>query len=218
MSQIDQVHFAGNPDPVCPCVLLLDTSTSMHGASITALNEGLRTFYQDVQSDDLAHRRVEVAVITFGNGGVQMLQNFTKIARAEIPTLTAGGNTPMGTAIGQALDIVKERKSILGKGGIPYYRPWMVLITDGAPTDDWQAAAERVRQEESAGGLSFFAIGVGEADMETLAKIAVRQPLKLHGLSFKEFFLWLSASQKRVSASQPGEQVPLPPPKGWAMV
>ncbi|MGN6627624.1 MAG: hypothetical protein ACTHLN_13480, partial [Tepidisphaeraceae bacterium] len=33
--------FAENPEPRCPCVLLLDTSQSMFGQPIQELNEGL---------------------------------------------------------------------------------------------------------------------------------------------------------------------------------
>ena len=32
------VEFAENPEPRCPCVLLLDTSASMTGTPIQALN------------------------------------------------------------------------------------------------------------------------------------------------------------------------------------
>jgi uncharacterized protein YegL len=218
MSQLDDTEFADNPEPVCPCVLLLDTSASMSGTPISALNDGLKVFQQDIQEDDLARRRVEVAVVTFGNGGVQVVRPFDKVSEFKAPTLSAGGNTPMGAAIIETLNLLHERKQALKENGIVYYRPWAFLITDGAPTDNWQAAAERVHSEEQANGLAFFAVGVGEADMNILAQIAVRGPLKLQGLKFTELFRWLSASQKRVSASKPEEKVPLPFPEGWAVV
>ncbi len=93
MSRLDNaVEFADNPDPRCPCVLLLDTSGSMSGAPIDALNEGLRTFQADIQEDALARRRVEVAVITFG-GVVQTVQDFAIAGDFVAPTLTASGGT-----------------------------------------------------------------------------------------------------------------------------
>src|SRR3954466_2778331 len=58
--------FADNPEPRCPCVLLLDTSGSMSGRPIQELSEGIRTFKQELLSDPLATKRVEVAVVTFG--------------------------------------------------------------------------------------------------------------------------------------------------------
>src|SRR5881398_3605194 len=59
-------NFADNPEPRCPCVLLLDTSGSMGGLPIAQLNEGVRTFKQELMRDPLAAKRVEVAVVTFG--------------------------------------------------------------------------------------------------------------------------------------------------------
>jgi uncharacterized protein YegL len=218
MNRLDAaVEFAANPDPRCPCVLLLDTSYSMSGGPIGALNDGLHAFEQDIRDDPLASRRVEIAVVTFGNGGVRTVQEFTVAGNLEAPTLTAGGDTPMGAAINRALDLIRERKNVYKANGIAYYRPWAFMITDGAPTDAWQSAAQRVKAEEAANGVAFFAVGVNNANIEQLAQIAVRQPVKLDGLRFRELFLWLSQSQKRVSASQPGEQASLPP-IGWGSV
>jgi uncharacterized protein YegL len=91
------------------------------------------------------------------------------------------------------------------------------MISDGAPTDEWKTAAHAVRGEEAARGVSFFAIGVGSANMQTLSEISVRQPMKLDGLNFVELFVWISQSQKRVSANKVGEQTPLPA-VNWAAV
>src|SRR6478609_8018071 len=61
-----EVDFALNPEPRCPCLLLLDVSGSMSGGPIRELNAGLRAFKEDLTSDDLAAKRVEVGIITFG--------------------------------------------------------------------------------------------------------------------------------------------------------
>ncbi len=218
MADLDStVEFATNPDPRCPCVLLLDISYSMTGAAIDGLNEGLRTFQNDISNDPLAQRRVEVAVVTFGNGGVQMVQDFVTAGQFMPPTLVADGATPMGEAIHLALDMVSNRKLAYKTNGIPYYRPWIFMITDGAPTDEWQAAAKRVHAEESTNSLVFFAVGVAGADLQKLSQISVRAPLHLKALNFNELFVWLSQSQKRVSSSKVGEQVALPP-VGWGAV
>src|SRR5437879_1507628 len=70
-----ELKFPDN-DPRYPCVLILDTSASMKGAPIDALNEGLSTFQEEIRKDDLAQRRVESAIVTFGNGEVQIVQDF----------------------------------------------------------------------------------------------------------------------------------------------
>ena len=53
-THLDHIEFAENPDPRCPCVLLLDVSASMQGESIAALNEGLKAFQREVSGDTIA--------------------------------------------------------------------------------------------------------------------------------------------------------------------
>lgn len=205
-------EFATNPDPRCACVLLLDTSVSMNGLPMDALNNGLKTFQLEIQDDDLASRRVEIAIVTFGKGGCKTLQQFTSAREFIAPTLEAGGSTPMGEAINMALDLVKERKAVYREQGVLYYQPWIFMITDGAPNPDspWREAAQRVQAEMNTKALTFFGVGVADADMEILSEITPRI-LKLERLEFSRLFVWLSQSQKRVSSSKVGEQTPLPP-------
>ncbi len=201
-------EFAINPDPRCACVLLLDTSGSMAGAAIEELNAGLRAFQKDIQEDSLAKRRLEIAIVTFG-GVVRTVQDWVSAGLFQAPTLEPQGGTPMGQAVAQGVQMVRARKEEYKAAGISYYQPWVFLITDGSPTDEWRSAAEMVRQETARRGLNFFAIGVNSADMETLKSFTDRT-LKLNGLSFRELFLWLSQSQKGISRSKTEEQTALP--------
>ncbi|MEM7734270.1 MAG: VWA domain-containing protein [Deinococcota bacterium] len=218
-NELVHVQFADNPDPRVPCLLLLDTSHSMAGEAIAALNEGLQTFKRDIMQDALARRRVEVAIISFGNRGVNLVQDFVTVDDFEPPVLTAGGSTPLGQALEDGLALLRTRKDVYNQAGVQYYRPWVFLITDGAPTDAWQQQAAQIQQEEATRGLSFFCVGVERADMTTLAQIASdkRPPLKLKGLAFNELFLWLSQSHQRVSHSRIGDQVATPA-IGWGSV
>lgn len=225
MSFSDQVpfvspEFVDNPEPRCPCLLLLDTSGSMNGRPIDELNAGLRTFKEDLTADAMAMQRVEVALMTFGP--VRVLSDFQTVDAFEPPTLAPTGDTPLGAAIMQGLDLLETRKATYRHAGVAYYRPWVFLVTDGAPTDPWQAAAERVRAGDSDArkSFSFFAVAVDGADMGTLGKICSpnRPPVRLKGLSFREMFTWLSSSLGGVAKSQPGQLVALPPPSGWSAV
>src|SRR5712692_2280463 len=208
--------FADNPEPRCPCLLLLDISGSMSGAPISELNAGLVTFKDELAADSLAMKRVEVAVVTFGP--VKVESSFHTAPSFFPPHLQASGDTPMGVAIKQSLDMIKQRKEEYRANGISFYRPWIFLITDGAPTDEWQSAAAMVREGEASQSFAFFAVGVQGANMDILKQISVREPLKLQGLKFRELFQWLSNSMKSVSQSTPGTAVPLPPPSGWSEV
>ena len=208
------LEFADNPEPRCPCILLLDTSGSMRGERIAALNAGLRTFREEVCKDALARRRVEVAVIAFG-GDVRVVQDFVTVEDFRPPLLQPAGLTPMARAIQQALDLLDVRKGQYKTNGVSYYRPWVFLITDGAPEGEPEAvireAGRRVRAEETAKRVAFFAVGVEGADMAQLTELSPRPPLKLQGLRFVDLFVWLSRSAQQVAHSRVGDQVALPP-------
>ncbi|CDM94986.1 Tellurite resistance, TerY, von Willebrand factor type A domain protein [Limnospira indica PCC 8005] len=216
----EAVEFAENPEPRCPCVLLLDTSASMQGEPLDGLNAGLMTFRENLIKDELAKKRVEIALITFDNQ-VKIIQDFVTADRFEPPLLNAQGQTYMGTAIGEALDMIASRKAEYRNNGITYYRPWVFMITDGEPQGEsdriTEQAIKRIRDEEANKQVAFFAVGVEGANMERLGEIAQRTPLKLKGLDFREMFIWLSASMQTVSHSKVDEQVALPPP-GWGTV
>ena len=216
----DRVELdTSNPEPRCPCVLLLDTSGSMGGNPITELNAGLQVFKQSLCADDLTMLRVEVAVITFG-GAVDIVQDFVTADQFQPPHLSVQGDTPMGSAINVALDHLDARKQNYQRSGLGYFRPWVFLITDGAPTDGdlWRTAAQRVHKEEAAKKVAFFAVGVEGADVNVLKQISQRQPVSLRGLNFREMFVWLSNSLIKVSHSEPDAEIPLQSPLGWGKV
>lgn len=212
-------EFVDNPEPRCPCLLLLDVSGSMRGDPVRELNEGLALFRDELYADSLAAKRVEVGIVTFGP--VQVVNDFTGVQNWTTPTLTSQGDTPMGAAIEQGLALLRDRKNLYRANGISYYRPWVFLITDGGPTDHWKNAASQVHQGEAEKAFSFFAIGVQGANMDILAQIATRTPLSLKELRFRDLFAWLSSSLSSVSQSNPGDTVPLAnpvTPDGWASV
>jgi uncharacterized protein YegL len=191
----------------------------MRGKPIDELNAGIRQLRDELFADDMAQKRVEVAIIGFGP--VQTLTDFQTPDVFQPPTLAASGDTPIGAAIEAGLNLLDQRKQTYRNNGVTYYRPWVFLITDGGPTDYWQAAAERVKQGEAANHFSFFAVGVEGARMDILAQITSREPLKLQELRFRDLFKWLSNSLTAVSKSQVGTQVALEnptAPNGWGAV
>ncbi|WFU50728.1 vWA domain-containing protein [Sinorhizobium terangae] len=212
-------EFVDNPEPRCPCLLVLDVSGSMRGAPIKELNEGLVQFKDELYADSLAAKRVEVGLVTFGP--VTVVNDLQGVQSWLVPSLESQGDTPMGRAIEEGLQMLRDRKNSYRQNGISYYRPWVFLITDGAPTDAWQSAANAVKTGEAEKAFSFFAVGVQGANMEILSQISARQPLALKELRFRDLFSWLSSSLSSVSQSNPGDAVPLSnptTPQGWASI
>lgn len=215
------VQFADNPEPRCPCLLLLDTSGSMQGKPLNQLNQALKAFKEELAKDALASKRVEIAAISFGP--VKVESDFQPIDQFCPKELNAGNLTPMGDAICQGIELLEARKNTYRQNGIAYFRPWIFLITDGQPTDEWTSAKERIHEGEKHKKFSFFPVGVEGADMEILRALSVRKPLKLKGLRFVELFQWLSSSLSQISHSQPGQigKVSLQVPygdDGWAEI
>lgn len=227
MGLVDQVEIGNPTQPHCATVLLLDVSGSMDGEKIAQLNKALVGFKEETIKDDLARKRVDLAVVAFG-GSVHLVQDFCSIEQFEPPVLSAGGGTPLGAAVLKAADMLEERKQQYKQQGIDYYRPWIFMITDGEPTDmepgdpTWNQVVARVRSGEAEKKFLFFAVAVEPADLGTLALIAAlnRPPVKLIGSKFAEMFSWLSKSQAKVSSSKISDNVQLENPvaAGWSEV
>ena len=209
-----------NPSPRCACMLVLDVSHSMEGQKIAELNEGVRQFIHEVKKDDFAKYSVELGVITFG-GDVDTIIDFGPLEQITWEDLSVNGNTPMGKAVNAAIDSLEKRKQEYRESGNSYYQPWLVLMTDGAPTDVYQEAAEKLQQQALEKKIVVFGIGIGsDCDLDVLAEFCPenRPPAKLDRLKFKNFFEWLSQSMSMVSQSTPGTETNLPSIDGWGSV
>jgi uncharacterized protein YegL len=163
-------EFADNPENRCAVLLLLDNSGSMSGAPIQQLNEGLELFGNEVSQDALAAKRVEVAIVTFGPVKIEM--DFTGMQAFYPPRLEVAGQTPMGAAIEQGIQLLNVRKQIYKSNGISYYRPWIFMITDGSATDSVTRARELIHEGEKSKSFMFFAVGVEGADFEKLKHLS----------------------------------------------
>mgnify|MGYP001690982167 CR=1 FL=1 len=115
----------------------------------------------------------------------------------------------MGEDINLALDLLEKRKQEYKDKGVDYYKPWLILMTDGVPNGDVTElncaichTAKLVNQKK----LTVFPIVMGnESNMSTLNSFSPKHP----ALKFQEFFGWLSKSVLKISQSTSGESVKL---------
>jgi len=215
-------EFAKNPESRCPVVLVLDTSASMAGDPIDALNRGISRFKYDIEQDVLASMRVEISIVTFG-AAVDVVQDFVTIDEFTPPMLQASGKTPLGQGIRLGFQQVNRRCALLRESGVGFYRPWMFLVTDGAPTDGalWKNVVEDVHISVEQQKLLFFTVGVDGADFSVLRAVSPQgsPPILLKELQFEELFKWLSVSVCQVSRSvgQLNTLYKLPPVDRWGV-
>lgn len=196
-------------EPHVACCLLVDTSGSMGCAGkIQQLNDALSHFRQEVCADPLSAMRVDVCLIEF-NTDVSVRVPFCPIEDFNPPELQAGGSTSMGKGIRFALEAVHEQVHAYHEAGVECYKPFVLMITDGQPTDDIEGIARLIAERENAGNyghLRFHAFGVKGADMELLQKFTHRV-LAIANNAFSDVFNWASKSMQMISHSRPTDNI-----------
>lgn len=188
-------------EPAVPCILVIDTSESMRVDNrIGNVRRGIESLRSVILMNPEAADRVEFLVITFSNstkvhGQFQDPQAFVP------PQLDATGGTMMGNAINTALDELEKQKERYKKAQRSYYTPWLFLITDGIPGNakgpdpDFDGAAVRLRQLSDSRRILFQAIMVNpNCSVEHLKKLSSEQPISLSNVSWKDLFVFISAS------------------------
>ena len=215
----DQLDLIENPESRIACIIVIDVSGSMNGRPIEEVNSGLISFGQYVEQEELTALRADIAIIAF-NHEHQVVREFGQHVDFSKSQLQASGGTRMASPINAALDMIDERKKQYRNAGIPYYRPIIMLITDGRPEHDtnieMDTVARRIKEAERNKNVTFFPIGTESADMDALAKLSNLPPKTLKGTNFVELFQWLSNSITAISQSQMGDEVELPSTEGWS--
>jgi uncharacterized protein YegL len=166
-----------NKDQKCPVVLVLDTSGSMEGAGISELNTALTKLKDDILSDPTLTQRLELGIVCFDDESrIERPIDLVSVD-TQMPTLETGGTTNVVAGLNTAMEMVEERKRFYKDNGEQYYRPFIVLFTDGAPTntdEEIEALDVKIQQMADNKKFVFIPFGVEGADMQLLAKLAVQ--------------------------------------------
>lgn len=206
---------ADNPTPRIPVVICLDTSSTMYGKPIEDLSKALNLFYEAIYQNDDSKYSAEICVISFGDT-VKVQSSFKLVSDKREIKLEAYGRTLMDSAIHKALDLLDERKAIYKKSGVPYYQPWLVIMTDAKISmeqrENISFAVNRCNKLETDKKITIFPIGIGaDANYQLLNKFSTKQrAFKIDHSKFEVFFKWLSHGIGVVSSSQTGESINIP--------
>jgi uncharacterized protein YegL len=141
--------------------------------SIKAVNSVIRSLQDELMTDPLALETWYVSIITFDREASQIIP-LTELGQFQPPTLQAAAHTDDPTALGGALRLLERcldtevRRASPTKRGD--YRPTIFLMTDGAPTDSWEDAADRIKARK-VGNIIACAAGK-DARVDVLKRIS----------------------------------------------
>lgn len=136
-----QDDFRGSDIRYYPVILLLDVSGSMDGEPINALHAAVTEMVNSFAAQRTREKMIKIAIITFGGGSAKLHMPYTDapdVQAGGVPRFNADGNTPLGSALREAKRIIEDRSTTPGK----WYVPAVVLVSDGAPNDDWERALD----------------------------------------------------------------------------
>jgi len=202
----DLVKNASHRLPVC---IVLDTSGSMCDL-IDDMVDGKNRFYDAVREDNDARFSCEIAVVTF-NSTAEVVENFSCIdEKDKIMTPETKSFTSMAQGVALGLDLLEKRKNDYKNNGVDYFQPWLLLFTDGEPTESITGIQKKVKELEANKKLTVFTFSLDDAvNIETLKGFSKRSPMRIKDGKFGEFFEWLGKSVSIVSRSNPGDKVKL---------
>ncbi len=196
-----------------PVIVLADVSGSMATeGKIDALNTALSEMIAALAEEDAAQAEIHVAVITFG-AEARLHQALAPARDIAWQGLKASGRTPMGVAFDLARDLIEDRGRVPGRA----YRPTIVLVSDGQPTDTWNKPLQRLLGSERAGKAQRFALGIGaDADRGMLAAFLADpkgRVFEAHETrQIRNFFRWVTMSvSQRTRSAAPNQSVMIAP-------
>lgn len=148
-----------------PVILMLDRSSSMSGEKIVTLNKAVNEMIESFKTAGQGEVEIDIAVISFGDGGATYDIPLQSVKSVEaVFGLNASGMTPMGAALRMAKDLIEDKSVIPSKG----YRPAVVLVSDGAPNDDWDGPMREFVGNGRSSKCERFAMAIGTTEADAV--------------------------------------------------
>lgn len=152
-----------------PLCLVLDKSGSMMERAKTTsgsivkideLNSNVKEFINYIKNDPKASKICDLCIIAFG-GSVDLISDYSKIEDIPPFRLIASGRTPLGEAVKLSIELLEKRRQYYRDNGIEHYKPIMLLMSDGAPTDKYESIAKECTKKVNNKDLKIFPVGIG---------------------------------------------------------
>lgn len=163
-----------------PVVLLLDVSGSMGGDKINNLYAATVKMIETFAEEGKKEIPYKVAIITFG-ASVDYHTPYadaTKDLANNLSAFYASGMTPLGTALRMAKDLIEDKSVTKTK----WYRPAVVLVSDGYPNDSWESPLQDFISTGRTARCQRLSMGIGnDADFDMLRDFASDDPEKISG-------------------------------------
>ena len=124
-----------------PVIVLADVSGSMSAnGKIDALNDAVSEMIANFAEEDDSRAEIHVGVIAFGGAGASLHKHLRPAGETQWESMQASGRTPMGEAFALVRSMIEDRNTIPSRA----YRPTVVLVSDGVPTDDWRGPLKQL--------------------------------------------------------------------------
>lgn len=203
-----------------PVYLLLDTSGSMSGDPIEAVKNGMQVLIGSLRQDPQALETAYLSVITFDSDAKQVVP-LTDLVSFQEPSLSAQGVTSLGEGLkllSKCIDNEVAKSTPDQKGD---WKPLVFIMTDGVPTDDWEAGLKEFQKRKTAIVVACAAgAGADTSILKQITESVVALDTADSG-TIKAFFKWVSStvSQTSKKIENMGEEVnsmkelPSPPPE-----
>jgi len=200
-----------------PVYLVLDVSGSMTGEPIQAVRNGVQVLVSTLRQDPQALETAYLSVITFDESANQVVP-LTDLASFQPPDLQPGSTTALGAALKLTKDCIEREVQKTSGDQKGDWKPLVFIMTDGLPTDDWQAGLQEF-QSAKVGMVIACAAGPG-ADANMLKSVTndVVSLDTADTATISSFFKWVSASiattstKVELSKTEASSLSELPPP------
>lgn len=200
-----------------PVYLVLDTSGSMTGEPIEAVKNGVQVMISSLRQNPQAIETAFISIITFDNEARQLVP-LTDLASFQMPDIKAVGTTNLGEALKLASTCIDREITKTTPDQKGDWKPLVFIMTDGIPTDDWQAGLEEFKKRKTAFTVACAAGSSADANLLRQITENVVTLDTADSASISKFFTWVSASigVSSTKVEEGGKEVTamgeLPPP------